>query len=530
MLTHTVLSIFLAILPGITGDTRLPEAAMSGDRAAVQSLLQQKVDVNEAQGDGNTALHWAAYRDDVEMAWMLIQAGANVKAKTRIGDMTALHLAATNGSAAMTQLLLKAGADANTPNGNGTSPLMLAAAAGKIEAIGVLLDNGADPNARDTNHGQTAVMFAAALNRGPAIRLLASRGAMLQITSRVDESKPNNSERGVNNGELRSSGAAQVGGNTPLHFAARDGQMEAVLALLESGADVDQVSATDAMSPLVQSIVTGHYDVAKYLLDHGANPNLVTKKEGLTALWETIDSRYAPRAWYPSPNVEQEKITHIDLIKALLAHGANPNVRLTSKPWFRTFGDSAGPDPAGSTAFWRAAQANDVEAMKLLVAGGANPTIATAHGCSPLQAAAGMQQDFQGANYVPEARMNVIRYLVEELGANVNAKDDKGYTILHGASFIGRNDIILYLVAHGADITLRANQISNGPSTQQPAKPGQGDTIADMANGWIEKVLQYPETVSLAMKLGSDFSDTCWASVCVNPTRPDKPAKPPVKK
>src|SRR5215831_12713922 len=115
---------------------------MSGDREAVQSLLQQKVDVNEAQGDGNTALHWAAYRDDVEMARMLIQAGANVKTKTRIGDMTALHLAATNGGAAMIQVLLKAGADANTPNGNGTSPLMLAAASGKIDAIGVLLDDG----------------------------------------------------------------------------------------------------------------------------------------------------------------------------------------------------------------------------------------------------------------------------------------------------------------------------------------------------------------------------------------------------
>jgi ankyrin len=503
---------------------------MNGDRATVQSLLKEKVDVNEGQGDGNTALHWAAYRDDLEMARLLIQAGATVKAKTRIGDMTALHLAATNGSAAMVQLLLKAGADANTRNGNGTTPLMLAAAAGKTEAIGVLLDNGADPNARDTNHGQTAVMFAAALNRGPAIRLLSSRGAALKITSKIDESKPNNSDRGVNNGEARAAGAAQVGGNTPLHFAARDGQMEAVQALLDSGADVNQISATDAMSPLVQSIITGHYDVAQYLLDRGADPNLATKKEGLTPLWATIDSRFAPRAWYPSPSVEQEKTTHLDLVKELLAHGANPNARLTSKPWFRTFGDSAGPDPAGSTAFWRAAQANDIDAMKILVAAGANPTITTTHGCSPLQAAAGMQQDFQGANYVPEARMNVIRYLVEELGANVNARDDKGYTVLHGASFIGRNDIIMYLVAHGADVSIRANQISNGPSTQQPAKPGQGDTVADMANGWIEKVLQYPETVTLAMSLGSDFSNTCWASVCVNPTRPDKPAKAPVKK
>jgi ankyrin repeat protein len=228
--------------------------------------------------------------------------------------------------------------------------------------------------------------------------------------------------------------------------------------------------------------------------------------------------------------VEQEKTSHLDLLQELLAHHANPNARLIAKPWFRTFGDSNGPDPAGSTAFWRAAQANDLVAMKILVAAGANPTIATTHGCSPLQAAAGMQQDFQGANYVPEARLGVIRYLVEELGASVNARDDKGYTVLHGASFIGRNDLLRYLVAHGADITIRANQISNGPSTQQPSKPGEGDTVADMANGWIEKVLQYPETVQLAIQLGSDFSNTCWASVCVNPTRPDKPPKSPEKK
>jgi ankyrin repeat protein len=530
MLTQTVISILFAVLPGLSGDIRLPEAAMNGDRAMVQSLLKEKVDVNSAQGDGNTALHWAAYRDDVEMAKLLLQAGANVKAQTRLGAVTALHLAATNGSAAMIERLLKAGADVNAPNGNGTSPLMLAAAAGKTDAIGILLDNGADPNARDVNHGQTAVMFAAALNRGAAIKLLGDRGALVRMTSRVDESKPNGSERLFNNGDVRPAGAAQVGGNTPLHFAAREGQMAAVQALLAAGADVNQVSVTDAMSPLIQSIITGHYDVAKYLLDHGADPNLATKKEGLTALWATIDSRFAPRAWYPSPNVEQEKAMHLDLVKELLAKGASPNARLTSKPWFRTFGDSNGPDPAGSTAFWRAAQANDLDAMKLLVAAGANPSIATNHGCSPLQAAAGMQQDFQGANYVPEARMGVIRYLVEDLGANVNSKDDKGYSVLHGAAFIGRNDIILYLVAHGADVTVRANQISNGPSTQQPAKPGQGDTVADMANGWIEKVLQYPETVTLAMKLGSEFSNTCWASVCVNPTRPDKLPKTPEKR
>ncbi len=526
MLGQTAI-IVLAMLLGTAGDTRLSEAAMKGDRVLVQSLLKQNVDVNAAQGDGNTALHWAAYRDDLEMARLLIQAGADVKARTRLADLTPLHLAAANGSASMIELLVKAGADVNLPNGNGTTPLMLAASAGKTDALGVLLDQGADVNARDVNHGQTAAMFAAALNRGSAIQLLARRGADLRMTSRVDVVNPNNSDKGVNASERVRSVAVSVGGNSALHFASREGQVDAVQELLASGADINQGSATDSMTPLVQSIITGHYDLAKYLLDHGANPNLATKKEGLTPLWAAIDSRYAPRAWYPSPNVEQEKTTHIDLVKALLTAGANPNARLTTKPWFRTFGDSNGPDPAGSTPFWRAAQANDLDAMKLLIAAGANPTIATTHGCAPLLAAAGMQQDFQGANFVPEARLSVIRYLVEELGADVNSRDDKGYSVLHGAAFIGRNDLLEYLVARGADVTARANQISNGPSTQQPVKAGQGDTVADMANGWIEKVLQFPETVTLLMKLGSEFSNTCWASVCVNPTRPDKAPKAP---
>jgi ankyrin repeat protein len=521
MLVQSLFTVILAtVLAGPAGDTRISDAAQKGDAAAVQALLKQNVDVNAAQGDGNTALHWAAYRDDLEMARVLLQAGADVKAKTRLGEMTPLLMAATNGNAPMIDLLLKSGADPNTANGNGTTPLMLASAAGVTGAIQALLDKGANVNARENTNGQTAVMFAAARNRGEAIRLLAARGADLKVTTKVSEVRPNNSDR-QERPQDRAKNVAKVGGNTALHFAAREGLMEALDALLAAGADVNQAGMTDGMSPLLQAIITGHFDAAKFLLDRGADPNLATKPAGVTPLWAVIDARYAPRAWYPSPSVEQEKTSHLDLMKAMLARGAKPDVRLAAKPWFRTFGDSNQPDPAGSTAFYRAAQANDVPAMKLLVAAGANPSIPTNLKTSPLLVAAGMQQDFQGANFVPEARMETIRFLVEELGADVNSADERGYTVLHAAAFLGRNDIIEYLVAHGANVTARANQISNGPSTQ-PAKPGQGDTVADMANGWTEKTLQYPETVTLLMSLGSQFSNTCWASVCVNPTRADK--------
>ena len=510
MFSQGVVRIMLAVLfTTYVGDTRISDAAMNGDHVLVQSLLKQKVDVNAPQGDGNTALHWAAFRDDVGMARALIQAGANVNAPTRLSDITPLHLGATNGSATMIELLLRAGADVNQPNGNGTTALMLAAASGQTDAIKVLLDHGIDVNARDSNHGQTAVMFAAARNNGPAIRLLAEGGANLKIMSYVTD---------VNPVEKEKTRGRQVGGNTALHFASREGQMDAVQALVTAGADVNQVSGTNAMSPLIQAIITGHFDIAKYLLDHGADPNLATKKEGLAPLWATIDARFAARLQYPPPSVEQEKTSHMDLLKALLARGANPNRTLKSKPWFRTTGYSFGLDLGGSTAFWRAAQANDLVAMKLLVAAGANPSIGTTHGYSPLLVAAGMMQDVQVANLVPEARMETIRYLVEDLGADVNAKDDKGYSVLHGAAFMGQNDVIAYLVAHGADVAVRANQISNGRSAQA-VPPGTGDTVADMANGWVEKVLQFPETINLLVKMGSAFSNTCFASVCVNPTR-----------
>jgi len=299
MFIHSVVGMMLAMLfTPSAGDTRLSEAAMKGDQVVVQSLLKDKVDVNSAQGDGNTALHWAAYRDDLQMARLLIQAGANPKAKTRLADMTPLHLAAGNGSAAMIELLVKGGADPNLPNGNGTTPLMLAAASGKADALRTLLDHGADPNARDATNGQTAVMFAAALNRGPAIQLLAERGALLTITTKVAEVKPNGSDKQAVGGD-RIKTSTLVGGNAALHFAAREGQMDAIHVLVANGADVNQGSMTDAMTPLVQAIITGHYDVAAFLLDHGANPNLSTKKEGLTPLWATVDSRFAPRAWYP---------------------------------------------------------------------------------------------------------------------------------------------------------------------------------------------------------------------------------------
>src|SRR5215510_10347537 len=224
LLAATLITGATALMTAAPGDSRISEAAMQGDKITVRTLVQQKVDVNVPQGDGTTALHWAAYRDDVEMAQLLIKAGADVKAATRVGSMTPLFMAAKNGSAAMIQLLITAGADVNSAStSTGTTPLMLAAAAGKADAVKALVEKGANVNAKDLTNGQTALMFAASLNRDEAIRVLTGRGADMKATSKVSP-VAEDARRGGGEGR-RGRAPVVMGGNTALLFAARDGQL-----------------------------------------------------------------------------------------------------------------------------------------------------------------------------------------------------------------------------------------------------------------------------------------------------------------
>jgi len=510
-----------------TTDARLSTAAMNGDKVAVQALLKEKADVNAPQGDGTTALHWAAYKDDLELAKVLIAAGATPRVKTRLNDITPLHMAAKNGNSAMIDLLLKAGADVQAATTTGTTPLMNAAASGHSEAVRLLLDHGADPNAKDVNQGQTALMFAAALNRADVVRVLAARGARLNVSSLVPD--PYNIRKdapATESTKLRGKGVLELGGMTALQFAARDGQMAAIQALLDAGADVNIPTASDHATTLTIAIINGHFDIAKLLLDHGADPK-PANATGLTALFALVDAKWAAHVWYPAPSVEEEKTSYLDLMKNLLAHGADPNARLGSKLWQRQFHPDW-VDPAGATAFWRAAQANDVAVMKLLVSSDANPNIPTTHGCSPLEVAAGYGFEPQISTFVPDARLASVRYLVEELGADVNSKDDKGYTPLHGAALTAENnnDVILYLVSMGADVKARASQVfASGDGPGEDVGAGKGDTVADLANGPRPHNLVFPGAVALLEKLGSENSDNCRASTCVIKGRPDKTTK-----
>ena len=551
-----VLLVIFSVSASAAGDTRIADAAMDGNREAVSSLLKRKVNVNGAQGDGMTALHWAAYWDDVEMMKLLLAAGANVHAVTRVGAIPPLFLACANGSWAAIELLLKAGANPNAVNANGTTALMMAAASGNSDAVKLLLDEGASANAREAAHGQTALMFAASLNRAAVIKLLLARGADANVATNSREqdkvrfdrdghpfyeppasktskepAKPKEEETAkVNTGGVTNElqvlsralgfqsakivfdkpqkgpqltppmrvGPEFVGGMTALHHAAREGHKDAVVALLEGGAAINQANA-DKFTPLVMAIVNGRLDLANDLLERGADPNLATLT-GLTPLYATIDVRWAPHASYPQPSTEQEKINYLDLMRALLKRGANPNVRVAAKPWFRSlFSDPTWIDPAGATPFWRAAQSSDTAAMRLLIEHGADPKAATKAGTTPLMAAAGVGWAHNWSVNAPVPAIDAVKYCVE-LGNDVNAVDGKGYAALHGAGYIGNNDIVRYLVDKGAKVDVKSKA---------------GDSAADMANGPWRFGLPHPETVALLEKLGSPNSHNCRSDKCV---------------
>ncbi|MGA7241515.1 MAG: ankyrin repeat domain-containing protein, partial [Bryobacteraceae bacterium] len=293
-------------------------------------------------------------------------------------------------------------------------------------------------------------------------------------------------------------GAEVMGGMTALLYAAREGHFETARALVEAGAHLDQVNG-DKYSPLVMAITNGHLDLAQYLVDRGADPNLVTNA-GLPALYAVIDVQWAPHAWFPQPSTEQEKTGYLDLMKSLIDHGAKVNAEIDEKLWFRSFtNDFTWVDPAGATAFWRAAQSSDTAAMKLLIEHGADPKLATKAGDTPLHAAAGIGWAANWTVNAPVPLIDAVKYCVE-LGNDVNAVDNRGYTPLHGAAYLGNNDMINFLVSKGAKVNVKSKA---------------GDSAADMANGPTRFGQPHLDSVALLEKLGSPNSHNCRSDQCV---------------
>ena len=540
------------------------DAAIQGNRDAVRAFLKDGADVNTSQPDGMTSLHWAAQKGDVDLAKTLLYAGANVKATTRIGGYTPLLIASKGGNAAMIETLAAGGADVNAATTSGTTALMFASQAGNADAVKALLAHGANVNAKEKVKGETALAFAAAYGRADVIRVLTARGADTKVTTNVRDLAAFNKEEQERLAMLFQQQAAQNGGRgaepagggrrgfnpnakpgidrqynftelvaywgglAPLHLAARQGQIEAAKALLEAGADVNQRTIGDKATPMLVATINGHFDLAKVLLEKGADPN-AAQHNGVTPLYAALNCQWAAKALYPQPRAfEQQRSSYLDLMNALLEKGADPNARLTKKVWYSQYDfDQSGVDEIGATPFWRAAYSADVDAMKLLIAHGADPNIPTTKGAGrprtgdigerqvqdisglppipvggpgvpPLLAAAGQGygEGFAANHhrFAPGGMLAAVKYLVEELHADVNAREHEGNTAIHNAAARGDNEMIQYLISKGADpkITNRA-----------------GQTTVDMANGPVQRISPFPETIKLLEGYGVKNNHKC---------------------
>ena len=571
--------------------SELIEATRAGDAERVAALLTDRPDLNEARGDGMTALHLAAQAGHVAIAESLLNAGAEVDPTTRIGKYTPLHIAATQANDAIISLLLQAGANAKaTTTNSNVTPLHLAAQeVGGAESVRLLLERGADPNAKEISAGQTPLMFAAANNRVGSIELLLQAGADPSISTTVVDvlqevyadrqasrllqeavAQYTNIEGAMDTAsveavqaaikeqrEFRTSGAAYkdfnpealityrpdypegpdlprppyretlvrtTGGMTALLHAAREGHTEAAEALLNGGADVNQVSG-DETSALLIATLNGQFDVAMLLIERGADPNLVANTDGAGPLFATLQTQWAPKSNYPQPRAQDlQKTEYMEVLNALLEAGANPNVRLNTHLWYFEYGlTKIGTDLKGATPFWRAAYAQDIEAMKLLSQYGADPNIPTAWPAPEMRERRqqdGRQQEDSGLPYIPTNAFNAypihvaagggftglgsfsirnvpgsfipaVQYLIDEHGADVNTRDSWGFTPMHYAAARGDNDLIRYLVSKGGDVRVITRL---GQSTADMARGGR--------SGFFTRV-GYPETVDLLQEMGS---------------------------
>jgi ankyrin repeat protein len=519
---------------------------------------------------------------------------------------------------------VKAESDVNVKTTNsGVTPLHLAAASGNADLVTLLLDKGAQINSYEEVSGQTALTFAAAQDRVAVLKVLLKRGADARIAARItditadgrlagaarnrqsqvlasfgtrDNERPDSPAAvqaavlaarelylsgqvpageaaaggrggrggggggGGNNDDGRLPPLSARGGLTPLHHAVRQNYIDSAMALLDGGADINQVTGGDGTSALLMAIINGQYDMAMRLIERGADVNLASKGSGIAPLWATVNAEWQPRTRFPQPQEQGlQKHTYLELMEALLKAKADPNTRTLQHPWYMVYtgcgnGNCGLEDTQGSTAFWRAAYATDVAAMKLLVKYGADATIPTkspgprqgfgggggpevpiedksakpvqpiapglwpatndrglgpdpsgmpqvvAGGPAvyPILAAAGVGygEGFAGNahRHAPDAWLAAVKYLVEDLGADVNSRDSDGYTALHHAAARGDKELILYLVSKGGDVTVVSRR---------------GQTVADMANGPVSRVSPFPEIVKLLEGLGSKNSNRC---------------------
>ena len=466
----TVIGFLLAYGISAAGRSEVADAMMQGDRPAVRALLAKKADVNAPQVDGTTALDWAVRANDLEMVELLLNAGAKASAANQLGA-TPILLAAINGNAAILERLIRAGADPNAPvSDTGDTALMIAARTGKVDAVKVLLDHGAKVNAKETWGGTTALMWAISELHPDVTKLLVERGADVNAKSNF---VPSASGRGFEGTSAVAPKPNQTteefasGWMTPLMFAARENDLESARILIGAGADVNAVGA-DGKDALGLALFNGSYDVASLLIDSHANVNHADAQR-FTPLFWAVDRRNMETA----PNFPWMVTTDpLPLIKKLLDAGANPNALINNTPRARMREGS--PRIVYATALMRAAFAGDIELVKLLLAHGADPHIQSSDRETTLAAACGLAFINGYHRQRPSAeRLETVKLMVD-LGEDVNHADGYGITPLMAAANLGDINIVRYLIDKGAD--LRAHDLGkkndgNFGSSVEPLMP-----------------------------------------------------------
>ena len=514
------LAVLSAAQLALAGDLRLVEAAQHGDIASVRSLLKQHVDVNAPQPDGATALAWAVHRDDLETAKLLIGAGANVNTANEYG-VTPLWMACSNGNAAMIEKLLEAGANSNAAIASGETALMTAANSGNIDAVNVLLAHGAEVNAKEPHWGQDALMWAVAEKHPGVVRVLIGHGAdvharskrgftpllfsaqagdvesariLLDAGSKLNETVPVQDHLGGRNAGAMPIGSDNADSGAPATESASNGKNQSL-------ADIPWGEA-DGMNPLVLATVSGHEALAIFLLEKGADPN-ATDGNGISSLHYAFRrglsivgnvQAYTPLG--PNPyTAHLVRPTMLELLKALLAHGANPNAQLPKQLPEPPFTRGTRLGTIGVTPFLLASASGDIAAMRVLLAGGADPKLATKEGVTPLMVAAGRGRD---QDFAPGEEMLCLEAakLVLEAGGEINGADSKGVTPLHAAAHIGANAIVQFLVERGAKVNAK-DKLGQTPWTLAEGIISEGATRAEKIDA------AHPETAKLLVKLGA---------------------------
>ena len=486
-----LVTLMIARAAAAEGDLRLVEAARNRNVQQIRALLGQRVDVNVRSHDGATALLWAAHWNDVEAADLLVRAGANANIANDF-RVTPLSLACTNRNAALVERLLKAGADPNTPVGTGETPIMTCAGTGSADAVRILIAGGANVNANEPAQNQTPLMWAIAEHHTDVVRLLVEHGADLQARTKQ--------------------------GFTPLHFAAREGELEIARLLLAAGMDVNIRSQPDptlkgrgptytatisaGSTPLLVATVRGQVPLALFLLEHGADPNIgdagFTPLHWAASTWENDLANPVFGFTDPTGGIP-ERQGKLQLVKSLLARGANPNARLTKPPPGFPGGYT---EPIGATPFFLAASVADVEMMKLLLAAGADPAMTTKSNTTALMAAAAVNRKLSESAVTEAQSLEAVKLLLEH-GADARAVSANGENVLFGSAYRGWNTLIQLLVEKGADV----NAVSKAGITPWLAASGLGDRFGG--------VLFNTETAALLVKLGADptLGKPCQAQV-----------------